>query len=122
LKLQEYTECIRACDKALEIENQQKNEKCLFRRGEAYLHLQEYQNAIKDYQAVLSVNPTNSAAKQQIQVCKNKIKEHQTKEKHLYAKIFEKMAKQNNEQKAESDSKSGEQKPPTVVAEKEQAV
>jgi len=40
----------------------------------------------------------------------------------LYAKIFEKMAKQNNEQKAESDSKSGEQKPPTVVAEKEQAV
>jgi len=99
-----------------------KNEKCLFRRGEAYLHLQEYENAIKDYQAVLSVNPANLAAKQQIQVCKNKIKEHQTKEKHLYAKIFEKMAKQDNEQKAESDSKPGEQKPPTVVAEKEQAV
>ncbi len=50
---------------------------------------------MKDFQEVLQLNPSNSAAKQSIQTCREQIKVYQQKEKQLYANIFAKMAKQN---------------------------
>jgi FK506-binding protein 4/5 len=93
LKLNEYIECIRACEKALEFDS--KNEKCLFRRGQCQLQMSNHDEAMKDFQEVLKLNPSNSAAKQSIQACREQMKAYQQKEKELYANIFAKMAKQN---------------------------
>jgi FK506-binding protein 4/5 len=93
LKLNEHPECIRACEKALEIDP--KNEKALFRRGQSQLAMSNYDEAMKDFQEVLKLNPSNSAAKQSIQTCRDQIKAYQQKEKQLYASIFAKMAKQS---------------------------
>jgi tetratricopeptide (TPR) repeat protein len=57
--------------------------------------MSNYDDAIKDFQEVLKLNPLNSAAKQSIQTCREQIKVYQQKEKQLYANIFAKMAKQN---------------------------
>ena len=92
LKLNEHAECIRACDKALEIDP--KNEKCLFRRGQCHAAMSNQEDAIKDFQEVLKLNPANSAATQAIQANREQIKAYQQKEKQLYANIFAKMAKQ----------------------------
>lgn len=91
LKLGEHAECIRACDKALELDS--KNEKCLFRRGQSYMAMSGYEDAIKDFQAVLKLNAANTAASQQIQACRDHLKAYQQKEKQLYANIFAKMSK-----------------------------
>ncbi len=57
--------------------------------------MSNYDEAMKDFQEVLKLNPSNSAAKQSIQTCREQIKAYQQKEKQLYANIFAKMAKQN---------------------------
>jgi FK506-binding protein 4/5 len=93
LKLGEHAECIRACDKALELDP--KNEKCLFRRGQSYMSMSSFEEAIKDFQEVLKLNAANTAANQHIQTCREHLKVYQQKEKQLYANIFAKMAKTN---------------------------
>lgn len=93
LKLNEYVECIGACEKALEIDA--KNEKILFRRGQSQMALSNYDEAVADFQEVIKLNPENSAAKQSIQTCRQQIKAYQQKEKQLYASIFAKMAQQS---------------------------
>jgi FK506-binding protein 4/5 len=94
LKLGEHAECIRACDKALELDP--KNEKCLFRRGQSQISMAGYEEAIKDFQEVLKLNPSNSAAQQHIQTCREHLKSYQQQEKQLYTKIFAKMTKGND--------------------------
>jgi FK506-binding protein 4/5 len=93
LKLNQHAECIRACDKALELDP--KNEKCLFRRGQSQMSMASYEEAIKDFQEVLKLNPSNNAANQHIQTCREHLKAYQQKEKQLYASIFAKMSKEN---------------------------
>ncbi|CAF0988898.1 unnamed protein product [Didymodactylos carnosus] len=118
LKLEQYVECINACEKALELDGQ--NEKCLFRRGEAYLALNDFDVAVKDFQAVLKINPSNSAAKQQIQKCQEKIKLHTAKEKRLYAKLFEKLAVEREKEELKESKKTAEaDSKKNVEAEKE---
>jgi FK506-binding protein 4/5 len=93
LKLNQHAECIRACDKALELDS--KNEKCLFRRGQSQMSMSSYEEAIKDFQEVLKLNPSNNLANQHIQTCQEHLKAYKQKEKQLYANIFAKMSKEN---------------------------
>ena len=72
-----------------------KNEKCLFRRGQSHMSMSGYDEAIKDFQQVLKLNPSNSAANQHIQTCREHLKAYEKQEKQLYAKIFAKMSKEN---------------------------
>jgi FK506-binding protein 4/5 len=112
LKLNDHAECIRACDKALELDP--KNEKSLFRRGQCQLAMSNFDEAMKDFQEVLKLHPSNSAAKQSIQKCREGMKAYQEKEKKLYANIFAKMAKQNEKTDAQAtngDDKKNEEKP-----------
>lgn len=95
--MEEYAQCIRACDSALELDP--KNEKCLFRRGQSYMSMLSYDEAIKDFQEVLKLNPSNSAATQHIQTCREQMKVYQQHEKQLYTKIFSKMTKDNEKVK-----------------------
>jgi len=116
LKLNEHPECIRACDKALELDP--KNEKALFRRGQSQLAMSNYEEAIKDFQEVLKFNSSNSAAKQSIQTCRDKMKAYQQKEKQLYANIFAKLAKQSDNEPtspvATNGQENGAEQPPTT--------
>ncbi|CAF2404217.1 unnamed protein product [Rotaria sp. Silwood2] len=110
LKLNDYVECIQACEKALEVDP--KNEKCLFRRGQCQLSMSNFDEAMKDFQEVLKLNPSNSAAKQSVQKCREEMKAYHQKEKQLYASIFAKMAKQNEKNEAEAtngDAKTNEE-------------
>lgn len=86
LKLTEYSECIKACDKVLEIDAN--NEKSLFRRAQAQLAMSNFDEAIQDFEKVFTLNPSNAAAQQSIQTCREKIKAYKTKEKQMYATMF----------------------------------
>uniref|UniRef100_A0A3Q2QQE3 peptidylprolyl isomerase n=1 Tax=Fundulus heteroclitus TaxID=8078 RepID=A0A3Q2QQE3_FUNHE len=74
------------------IEQDESNEKALYRRGEARLLRNEYSLAMADFQKVLEVNPSNRAARGQLSSCQSKMKEHQEQEKLIYANMFQKFA------------------------------
>lgn len=80
---------------ALEIDP--KNEKALFRRGQALLALGEAQTAAKDFQEVLNIDPNNKAAQTQLAICHRSMKEQLQKEKKIYANMFEKFAKMDTQ-------------------------
>lgn len=93
LKLLNYIDAQRYCDKALEFD--EKNEKGLFRRGQAYIGQMEFEVAMRDFAKLLEIDPNNQAAKSQILVCQTKIKQHREKEREKYKNMFEIFAKQD---------------------------
>ncbi|XP_025912302.1 peptidyl-prolyl cis-trans isomerase FKBP5 [Apteryx rowi] len=105
LKLREYTKAVECCDKALGLD--QDNEKGLYRRGEARLLMNEFELAKCDFQKVLEVNPQNKAAKSQISVCQKKTKEHNERDRRIYANMFKKFAERDAKEAA---SKTGIEK------------
>ena len=68
------------------------NEKALYRRGEARLCRNEFSLAMADFRQVLQVNPLNRAARAQITICQHKVREHQERDKKIYANMFQKFA------------------------------
>eukprot|EP00075_Anas_platyrhynchos_P011243 XP_027300496.1 peptidyl-prolyl cis-trans isomerase FKBP5 isoform X1 [Anas platyrhynchos] len=105
LKLREYTKAVECCDKALGLD--QDNEKGLYRRGEARLLMNEFELAKCDFQKVLEVNPQNKAARSQISVCQKKTKEHNERDRRIYANMFTKFAERDAKEAA---SKTGVEK------------
>ncbi|CAF4988298.1 unnamed protein product, partial [Rotaria sp. Silwood1] len=85
LKLGDYDKCKRACDTALIFDSQ--NETCLFRRGQCHLAWGYFHAAIRDFETVLKLNPTNDAAKQQMQECQQQIQAYEAKKKESYKSI-----------------------------------
>lgn len=77
------------------IELDKHNEKALYRRGEARLLQNELSLALTDFQQVLQINVSNRAARAQIAICQNKIKEHHEQDKRIYANMFQKFAEQD---------------------------
>lgn len=77
------------------IELDEHNEKALYRRGEARLLRNEFSLAMTDFQQVLQINASNRAARAQIAICQNKIKEHHEQDKRIYANMFQKFAEQD---------------------------
>ncbi|XP_020339279.1 peptidyl-prolyl cis-trans isomerase FKBP5 isoform X2 [Oncorhynchus kisutch] len=74
------------------IELDGKNEKALYRRGEARLFRNEFSLAMSDFKLVLQVNPSNRAAHGQVSICQCKIREHHERDKKIYANMFQKFA------------------------------
>ncbi|KAM9523133.1 peptidyl-prolyl cis-trans isomerase FKBP5 isoform 2-T2 [Salvelinus alpinus] len=74
------------------IELDGKNEKALYRRGEARLFRNEFSLAMSDFKLVLQVNPSNRAAHGQVSICQRKIREHHERDKKIYANMFQKFA------------------------------
>lgn len=93
LKLREYTKAVECCDKALGLDSA--NEKGLYRRGEAQLLMNEFESAKGDFEKVLEVNPQNKAARLQISVCQKRAKEHNDRDRRIYANMFKKFAEQD---------------------------
>ncbi|XP_012255736.2 FK506-binding protein 59 isoform X2 [Athalia rosae] len=90
LKTNKNTEARNACTEALALSPD--NEKALFRRGQANLVLSAPELAQQDFEAVLRVNPKNTAATSQLLACKKLHKEQLAKEKQIYANMFDKFA------------------------------
>ncbi|XP_007534316.1 peptidyl-prolyl cis-trans isomerase FKBP5 isoform X1 [Erinaceus europaeus] len=98
LKLREYTKAVECCDKALGLDSA--NEKGLYRRGEAQLFMNEFESAKGDFEKVLEVNPHNKAARLQISMCQKKAKEHNERDRKIYANMFQKFAEQDAKEQA----------------------
>lgn len=107
LKLSEDLDACQSCDEALNLDP--KNEKGLFRRGMANLNLQNFDEAVQDFKAVLDVDPENKAAKNQLAITIHKIKQIHNREKQTYAGMFQKFA--------EIDAKKEKLNPTPVAAE-----
>ncbi|XP_062997034.1 peptidyl-prolyl cis-trans isomerase FKBP5 [Elgaria multicarinata webbii] len=108
LKLLEYVKVIEYCNKALALD--QDNEKGLYRRGEARLLMNEFELAKCDFQRVLEVNPQNKAAKSQITVCQKKTKEHNERDRKIYANMFKKFAERDAKEEASKTTGEKEEK------------
>lgn len=85
--------CVLHVRKVIELDEH--NEKALYRRGEARLLQNEFSLAVTDFQQVLQINPSNRAARAQITVCQDKIKEHHEQDKKTYANMFQKFAERD---------------------------
>ncbi|XP_062853958.1 peptidyl-prolyl cis-trans isomerase FKBP5 [Trichomycterus rosablanca] len=90
LRLREYAQVVENCNKVVELDS--KNEKALYRRGEARLLRNEFSLALGDFRQVLQVNPSNRAARCRIAVCQRKIREHHELDKKIYANMFQRFA------------------------------
>ncbi|CAF1291831.1 unnamed protein product [Adineta steineri] len=86
LKLGDHLQCKQYCDSTLALDG--KNEKCLFRRGQTQIAFSNYELAIQDFQSVLKLNPSNIAAKQQIEDCQRLIKQNEVKKKESFKSFF----------------------------------
>lgn len=82
LKVGNNPDCRRACEMALAFDA--RCEKALFRRGQCQLASRNFDQAIEDFETVLEINPSNEAAKQQIEQCHQGIKAYKIQEKELY--------------------------------------
>ena len=58
----------------------------------ANLNLQNFDEAIRDFKAVLDIDPDNKAAKNQLTITTHKIKQIHNREKQTYAGMFQKFA------------------------------
>ncbi|XP_029429288.1 peptidyl-prolyl cis-trans isomerase FKBP5 isoform X1 [Rhinatrema bivittatum] len=108
IKLREYIRAVEWCEKALGLD--QNNEKGLYRRGEARLLMNDFELAKCDFQKVLEVNPQNKAAKAQITVCQRKAKEHNERDKRIYANMFQKFAERDSKEVDDPSNKQPEEK------------
>ncbi|XP_041365442.1 peptidyl-prolyl cis-trans isomerase FKBP4-like [Gigantopelta aegis] len=90
IKASDFHKAIEHCDKALEIDSN--NIKAFFRRGQARMQQRDFEDAIKDFQLVLDNEPENKAAKNQIVICRQKIKQFYEQQKKIYSGMFSKFA------------------------------
>lgn len=104
LKLSEPSLVIKECGDVLQDDD--KNVKAYFRRGQAHQLLQDYDESIVDFQEVFGIEPDNKAARTQIARSRSMIKAIRDKEKKAYANMFEKLA--NDTESPPSAKSSGE--------------
>lgn len=72
--------------------------------------MNEFESAKGDFEKVLEVNPQNKAARLQISMCQKKAKEHNERDRRIYANMFKKFAEQDAKVCAELPFPSGTSK------------
>ncbi|GFX56326.1 peptidyl-prolyl cis-trans isomerase FKBP4 [Trichonephila clavipes] len=95
LKTKNYLECIKYCEKTLAADPV--NEKALYRKGQAKMNINDYSEALKDFNKVVKLFPENRAARHRVKTCFEKIKAFNSRERNLYGNMFEKFVKQDEE-------------------------
>nr|CDS31870.1 peptidyl prolyl cis trans isomerase FKBP4 [Hymenolepis microstoma] len=90
LKLKCPDQCLKECDKAIGLFDN--NEKCLYRKGEAYLLMNDHEEAQKWFEEVLKVNPSNAAAVARVKSCKAVISDQLKKESRMFLSAFKQMS------------------------------
>jgi len=90
-KQQDYLEAANNCGKVLDLDKA--NVKALFRRGQSYLSLAEFEKAKTDLEAALEHDKDNKEIIQSLAQLKRKIKEQDQKDKKLYTSMFSAIGK-----------------------------
>ncbi|KAM4748341.1 peptidyl-prolyl cis-trans isomerase FKBP4 [Rhinophrynus dorsalis] len=96
LKLGEHRGALEHCNKALDLDPN--NEKGLFRRGEAYMGVNEHELARDDFMKVLQLYPGNKAARAQLAQCQQCIRQQQQRERKIYANMFKRLAEKEDKE------------------------
>ncbi|PIO75997.1 tetratricopeptide repeat protein [Teladorsagia circumcincta] len=104
-KMGENLDCIKYCDKALELSPI--NVKALYRKAGARAALSDFDEAKQIYEKILEVDPENKAAAQQILVVRQMMKEQLERDKKRYKNLFSKIS---DDSKAEKQSPFEEKK------------
>eukprot|EP01118_Nematostelium_gracile_P009378 TRINITY_DN3152_c0_g1_i1.p1 TRINITY_DN3152_c0_g1~~TRINITY_DN3152_c0_g1_i1.p1 ORF type:complete len:207 (+),score=76.77 TRINITY_DN3152_c0_g1_i1:117-737(+) len=97
LKLNRFTKCVSCCDQVLQIESN--NIKALFRRGKAHLALNDLDRAESDLNKAAELDPNDKMIQRELLVLKKKNKEQDKKQQKFYSNLFERMSKENDEDK-----------------------
>ena len=63
---------------------------------QAHFSLQDYDEAVADFKTVLEIEPNNKAAKNQLVLCQQKLKQIKENEKRKYAGMFQKFAEMDD--------------------------
>ena len=90
LKIGNDLEALKNANKALEFDAN--NDKALFRKASALLNMAEFDQAKSTFVQLLNLEPNNVAAKQKLEICKQKIKAQNEKDKSVYRDMFKKFA------------------------------
>jgi len=91
LRLKEWKQAIEHSSKALEIDGS--NVKALFRRGSAYLELDDWELARSDLEKALSHDSANKDVQKELTRLKDKIKTQNNRDRKAYAGMFDKVFK-----------------------------
>lgn len=86
LKLKDYEDCLEKCEEALDIN--QSCAKALFRRGQAYRGMKDWDKALADLKKAFEFEPEDKAIKREITLVQKDIAEYKKKEKAMYARMF----------------------------------
>ncbi|XP_078073479.1 FK506-binding protein-like [Mustelus asterias] len=86
IKQKQFRNVIQNCSKALEIDPD--SVKCLYRRGQAYASIHEFDKARDDWKSVLILEPGNTAAAQQLRVLNEQFKAQNEKMGKAMSKLF----------------------------------
>lgn len=85
----DYRKAKEYADKVLQKEAD--NAKALFRRGQAYMGMQDVERAKQDLQKAESLSPNDALIKQHLKKLEQMEKQQDKKQKELYKKLFQKM-------------------------------
>jgi len=105
LKAKEWRDAIDNCNKALEIDKE--NVKALYRRGQAYNELDDWDLSKSDLKKALEKEPNSSDIKREWSKLQKKITAHNQKQKKTFKNMFQKLSKMEEE---EEKQKSKEEK------------
>lgn len=89
LKLKSPRDCLEACEKCLELDS--RNEKCIYRKGEAYIQLGDHEEAEKYFREVLKINEKNSEAAKKVKLCQDVIKQALIRERKMFQNAFKRL-------------------------------
>lgn len=89
LKLKSPQECLEACKEGLELNS--RNEKCLYRKGEAYLLLGDHEEAAVCFKEVLAINTANIEAARKLKTCQEVISKALLQEKKMFQNAFKRL-------------------------------
>jgi peptidylprolyl isomerase len=90
IKLKEWADAAKACTSVLEMDDEQKNVKALYRRGLARINLGLLQEAKEDLMAVYNEDPQNKDVRKALASLKEAHAENKKKEKAAFGGIFNK--------------------------------
>uniref|UniRef100_A0A1I8GZ41 peptidylprolyl isomerase n=1 Tax=Macrostomum lignano TaxID=282301 RepID=A0A1I8GZ41_9PLAT len=106
LKTRRFQQAVTQCSAVLE-KLDSKNEKALYRRGQARLETCDFDLAAEDFRACLAVNSSNSAAKAGLQRALDGAKQVEQRERRRFAGMFDRFAQQDAKNKPGGDEFAG---------------
>ncbi|CAI2366512.1 unnamed protein product [Moneuplotes crassus] len=85
-KSESYIEAIRACDKSINIDDQ--NPKAYYHRANANRKMKQFENAIADLKSAIKLSPKDKALRKEFQACKDEKKAHDKSQAKMLTDFF----------------------------------